>query len=89
MSKRDDWQANLASLYQADLPALLLLATELHCWKCKFVHYEPDNLPHDPIAALNECDSRLFPNTSTLLKILSTIPVTSCEQSGPFQLYAE
>ena len=64
MSKRDDWQANvkdLASLYQADLPALLSLTTELQCWKCKFVHYEPDMLPDGPIHALNQCDTTLFP----------------------------
>ena len=87
MSKRDDWQANvkdLALLYQADLPAPLSLTTELHCWKCKFVQYKPDKLPGGPIDALNECDTRLFPNVSTQLKILSTIPVTSCEAEWTF-----
>ena len=87
MSKRDDWQANvkdLALLYQADLPAPLSLTTELHCWKHKFVQYQPDKLPDGPIDILNECDSRLFPNISTLLKILSTIPVTSCEAGRTF-----
>ena len=87
MSKRDDWQANvknLASLYKADLPAPLSLTTELHCWKHKFLHYEPDKLPDGPIDAVNECDTRLFPNVSTLLKILSTIPVTSCEAERTF-----
>ena len=87
ISKTDDWQTNvedLASLYQIDLPAPLSLQTELQYWKGKFVHCEPDQLSDSPIDALNECDSRLFPNVSTLLKILSTIPVTSCEAERTF-----
>ena len=85
--KREYWQANvndLGSLYQADLPALLSLTTELHCWNHKFLHSEPDKLPDAPVDALSECDIRLFPNVSTLLKILSTIPVTSCEAEKTF-----
>eukprot|EP00731_Ephydatia_muelleri_P031439 Em0022g953a len=78
--KKDDWQThvnNLASLYQGDLPAPLSLQTELHCWKHKWIHVKNDDLPESPIEALNKCDSRLFPNISTLLRIMSTIPVTS------------
>ena len=85
--KKDDWQThvnNLASLYQGDLPAPLSLQTELHCWKRKWVHVKTDDLPDSPIEALNKCDSRLFPNISTLLRIMSTIPVTSCEAERTF-----
>ena len=85
--KKQDWQTNvkeLASLYQADLPAPLSLQTELHCWKHKFMCSGPDQLPDNPIDALNKCDNRLFPNISTLLRILSTIPVTSCEAERTF-----
>ena len=85
--KKDDWQThvnNLASLYQGDLPAPLSLQTELHCWKHKWIHVKTDDLPKSPIEALNKCDSRLFPNISTLLRIMSTIPVTSCEAECTF-----
>ena len=85
--KKDDWQThvnNLASLYQGDLPAPLSLQTELHCWKHKWIHVKTDDLPESPIEALNKCDSRLFPNISTLLRIMSTIPVTSCEAERTF-----
>ena len=87
ISKRENWQTNvkeLASLYQTDLPAPLSLQTELQCWKHKFMCFEPDQLPDSPILALNECDNRLFPNISMLLRILSTIPVTSCEAERTF-----
>ena len=87
ISKRDDWQTNvksLASLYHSDLPSPLSLQTELHCWKSKFMRFEPDQSPDSPICALNVCDNRLFPNISTLLRILSTIPITSCETERTF-----
>ena len=79
--KRDDWQSSvkdLAPLYKADLPAPLSIATELHCWKRKFMHYGSNKLPDTLIDALNERD------ISTLLKILSIIPVTSCEAEQTF-----
>lgn len=82
MVKKDDWQTNItnaATLYEADLPAPLFLQTELHCWKTSFQHSSQDELSDSPIAALNRCDNRLFPNISTLLKLVCTIPVTSCE----------
>ena len=85
--KKDDWRKNaenLASLYQVDLPAPLLLQTELHSWKHKCTHSQQHQLPDSPIATLNQCDDRLFPNISTLLKLVSTIPVTSCEAERTF-----
>ena len=87
MLKKENWKSNvelLSSLYQSDLPSPLSLATELHCWNHKFLHWEPSKLPDSLIQALNECDNRLFPNISTLLRILCTIPVTSCEAERSF-----
>ena len=63
---------------------ILDITTELQCWKHKFVHYEPDKLPYGPIDALNQCDTTLFTNIPALLKILGTIPVTSCEAEQTF-----
>ena len=60
------------------------MQTELHCWKHKWIHIKTDHLPDSPIEALNKCDSRQFPNISTLLRIMSTIPVTSCEAERTF-----
>ena len=48
------------------------------------MHCEPYQLPDNPLDALNECDSRLFPNVYILLKIICTIPVTSCEAERSF-----
>ena len=84
ISKTEESVKDLASLYQVDLPAPLSLHTELHCWKHKFMHCEPYQLPDNPLDALNKCDSRLFPNVYILLKIICTIPVTSCEAERSF-----
>ena len=40
---------------------------------------ELDQLPDSPINALNKCDSRFFSKISTLLRLLCTVPVTSCD----------
>ena len=85
--KSDNWTqkvSDLATLYEADLPAPLSLQVELDCWKHKFLHYTPDDLPTSPLVALNQCDCRLFPNLSTLLRLICTIPITSCEAERTF-----
>ena len=46
------------------------------------MHCEPYQLPDNPLDALNECDSRLFPNVYILLKIC-TIPVRQNKVSQP------
>ena len=45
------------------------------------MHCEQYQLPDNPLDALNECDSRLFPNVYILL---CTIPVISCEAERSF-----
>lgn len=59
------------STKKIDLPA--------HLWKCKFVHCQQNQSPDSPIVALNQSESRIFRNVSTLLELVCTNPVTSCE----------
>ena len=70
-------------MYKSDLPAPFTLDAELHAWKMKFCKWKPEGLPTTPLAALNQCDNRAYPNTFTLLQ-LCTIPVTSCEAERSF-----
>ena len=79
--EKNDWNIHVqsfAKMYESDLPAPLLLDAELHAWKMKFCKWKPEDLPTTPLAALNQCDNRAYPNTFTLLQLLCTIPVTSC-----------
>ena len=75
---------SFAIMYESDLPAPLSLDAELHAWKMKFCKWKPEDLPTIPLAALNQCDNRAYPNTFTLLQLLCTIPVTSCEAERSF-----
>ena len=85
--KKDDWKKNaenLVSLYQIDLPAPMLLQTELYSWRHKYAHFQQHQLPDSPKTTLNWCDDRVFPNVLTLIKLVCTIPVTSCEAERTF-----
>lgn len=74
----------LEELYEGDLPSPLNITAEVHQWKRKFREWSKCDLPTSPLGALNNCDERVFPNIATLLKILCTIPVTSCEAERSF-----
>ena len=43
-----------------------------------------DTRPHDPLEYLNECNSSIFPSIYKLLKILVTMPVTTCTSERSF-----
>jgi len=45
---------------------------------------EEEELPSSCATALKQCDEDGFPNKFTLLKILPTLPVTSCECERSF-----
>jgi hypothetical protein len=62
-------------------------------WKTKQVYEEVKmwhsflktiNKPNNILEYLDVCDSLIFPNVYKLIKILGTLPVTTCT---PFQLF--
>ena len=58
------------------------MEAELKLW---FRHLsELDTRPHDPLEYLNECNSSIFPSIFKLLKILVTMPVTTCTSERSF-----
>ena len=68
---------NLISiLFESHLMATLDM---LSLWKQAFVQTPASEKPATCASALKKCDSCIFPNVYTLLKIACTIPVTSCE----------
>ena len=72
----------LHTLYKDDLPAPRCLDVELELWISKWVHNaeEAKNL-NTPEKALVHVDKDYFPNIRSLMMIMVTIPVTSCEWS--------
>ena len=68
------------TMYGDDIPYRSALGTELHSW---FFKWKSDKGTADDcntvIKALKEADVDMFPNIHTLLRIVATQPVTSCE----------
>lgn len=67
----------LAKIYNHDLPSPHNLDMEFLCWKAKWDKHE-GAIPTKPHDSLLQCDFNYFPNIFTLLKIVCTVPVTSC-----------
>lgn len=80
MKEDTKWKENvmdLAAFYQSDLPSSDNLDMELVCWQTKWDDHDGD-LPTRPKETLVWCDPTYFPNIHTLLRIICTLPVTSC-----------
>ena len=64
--------------YHEDLPSPSCLDTELHLWRSKWRSFSQP-LPDTPAATLGFGNENIFPNIHCLLRLVCTIPVTSCE----------
>ena len=69
-------------MYRDDLPSPQLFPAEFRRWRIKYA--EEEELAGSCATALKQCDEDAFPNIFPLLKILSTLPVTSCECERSF-----
>ena len=67
----------LADIYKDDLPSPQNLDMELICWGAKWDNHKGE-VPNKPADTVLQCDSNYFPNIATLLRIVCTLPVTSC-----------
>lgn len=73
--------SKVLKLYEDDLPSSRSLDIELDLWEAKWEDCE-SNLAEDlntPIKALPHADQDYFPNIRTLMLIMVTLPITSCE----------
>lgn len=80
MKNNPQWKQNamdLASFYEDDLPSSHNIDMELVSWAIRWSEQQ-DNLPSRPDITLRQCDVKYFPNIHTLLRIICTLPVTSC-----------
>lgn len=73
----------LKETYSFDLTdcGINILTAEYRLWKRKLQAHNRLTA----MEALQECNASIFPNIYKLLKILVTLPVTSCTAEGPFQ----
>ena len=80
MKNTPQWSENvkqLAELYQDDLPSPQNLNIESLCWGVRWDNHKGE-VPNKPADTLLQCDSNYFPNIFTLLRIVCTLPVTTC-----------
>ena len=68
---------DLATVYEGDLPSVDNIDMEIVCWETKWKDHVGE-LPSKPKETLLYCDYNYFPNIHTLLRIICTLPVTSC-----------
>lgn len=61
-----------------------MLEAEFEIWKTKWIKTNEKKRPSCAIEALSECNPDLFPNIYVLLKIFSTLPVTTCTPERTF-----
>ncbi len=77
----------LRDMYKEDLPSHECTETELQSWKIKWQKQATDHgensLPSSLILTLAHLSS-MYPNLSALVKILCTLPVTSCSAKRSF-----
>ena len=66
-------------IYDSDLPNSVLLSTEVWRWRTKWQKENATDRPSTLELALKHCDREYFPNLHSLLCIMCTLPVTSCE----------
>ena len=77
----------LAHMYQEDLPSPDCIHSELQCWHMKWQQYSKEHgevsLPSSPTLTLRHTSS-MYPNIGVLIRILCTLPVTSCSVERSF-----
>ena len=64
--------------YKDDFPSFHLISQELELWE-RFWLMKKGNCPSKVTGTLNVVDFKGFPNIKFALRILATIPITSCE----------
>lgn len=61
-----------------------MFLAELNLWERKWNRVDNGALPEDAIAAIDACDAEVFPLISGLLKILATLPSSTCTAERSF-----
>ena len=77
----------LCDLYENDLPSPQSFESELNCWLIKWKHelenHEENSLPKSLILTPRHLSS-MYPNIAALVKILCTLPITTCSAERLF-----
>ena len=72
-------EEEMVIIYGPDLPSPTTFAEELSVWKHKWKDIPTTKAPATLTTALRKADQLVFPNINCLLRMMATLPVTSCE----------
>ncbi|OXA47817.1 52 kDa repressor of the inhibitor of the protein kinase [Folsomia candida] len=61
-----------------------VIKSEIKLWQKKWDAVEVHEKPKNALEALDKCDPNFFPNIHYFLKVLATLPVTSCPSERSF-----
>ena len=65
--------------YEDDLPSPRKLAAEMDLWEAFWTRTFVGVLPGKILSTLKSCNESMFPNLYCCLRLLGTVPVTTCE----------
>ena len=75
----------ILSLYEADMSeSRNAVEVEIKMWMNTWKNVAKDEKPGNALSAYIECNEIMFPNVKKLLKILATIPVSTCTPERSF-----
>ena len=78
---------SVCKFYEEDLPNSASLESELQLWQSKWrAEHNLASTLNTPEKALVHADKDFYPNIHTLLSIMATLPVTSCECERPISM---
>ena len=76
----------ILKLYEDDLPCRRSMDVELELWCAMWKDSELAEDLNTPVKALPHADKDYFPNIRTLMLIMVTVPITSCECERSFSI---
>ena len=68
----------LVNFFINDLPSASTVEQEVELWFSKWKSYE-GTVPDTPTTSLLHATESIFPNINSLLHLINTLPVTTCE----------
>lgn len=74
----ESYAADLEDYFKDDMPSPTTLKQELQLWHHKWLTFVGE-VPDTPTKSLSYASELLFPNVHRLLRLILTLPVTTCE----------
>ena len=81
LTEREKWLSDIVdfvSTFQSDLPDLVTIEAQLDLWRKYWERTDQERLPRCISTTLRQTDPKVFPGILSMLRVLGTLPMTSC-----------